>query len=84
MLPAIPLLLGFIAAMVFELASHAVYGTEDIMSHTWIDMVFWGLIAAGVLVSLVNVFWGCLPCRLSRLVHAKGLQDHLCRNLTCS
>jgi hypothetical protein len=84
MFPVLPILSGLIAALVFELVSHGVYGTEDIMSHTWIDMVFWGLIGAGVLVSLVNVFWGCLPCRLSRLAHVKGLQDHLCRKVACS
>jgi hypothetical protein len=79
-----PLLLSLIAAMVFGIVSHGVYGAEGITDHAWMDMVFWGLIGAGVLVSLANVFWECLPCRFSRFVHAKSLQDHLCRNVSCA
>jgi len=79
----LPVLLGLFSAMVFGIVSHGIYGTDDIMAHAWIDMVFWGLIGAGALVSFSDMLWECLPCRLSRLVHAERLQDYFCRHFAC-
>lgn len=78
-----PVLFGLTAAMLFGLLAHGLYGTEGIIDHSWIDMVFWALIGAGAGVSLINAVGPCLPCKLFRLVHSERLTDWWCRRTPC-
>jgi hypothetical protein len=79
-----PVLFSLIAAMLFGLLAHGMYGTEGVIQHTWIDMVFWGLIGAGAGVSLINAFGPCLPCVVSRALDAQRLSRRWCRAPQCS
>jgi len=80
----LPIFIGLVSATLFGLVAHGVYGTETLIDHAWIDMVFWALIATGAAVSLANALDGCLPCRLRRITPLRGLGERLCRGLPCS
>ncbi|MFM1891629.1 MAG: hypothetical protein RLZ44_706 [Pseudomonadota bacterium] len=79
-----PVLFSLIAAMLFALLALGMYGTEGVIEHSWIDMVFWGLIGAGAGVSLINAFGPCLPCVLSRTLDWRWLARWWCRASRCS
>ena len=78
-----PLLFALIAAMLFGLLAHGYYGTADVISHQWIDIVFWSLIGTGVGISTINAFKACLPCQVSKVFRAARLQSWLCRRAPC-
>ena len=78
-----PMFFGLIAAMLFGITTHAVYGTEGIMTQTWIDPVFWALISTGFVVSLIKQMAACLPCKLVKLAHATQLNNFFCNNAPC-
>lgn len=78
------LIIGVVAASVFGIIATITLGQEGLMTHAWVDVVFWSLIGAGAAVSAIDAAWGCLPCRLSRLSHKQSLIDRLCRNAPCA
>ena len=78
-----PVLFGLSAAMLFGLLAHGYYGTADVITHQWIDIVFWSLIGTGAAISAINAFKACLPCRVSKVVRAARLQSWLCRGAPC-
>ena len=55
----LPALLGLIVAMAFRMLAVAVYGESGLITHAWIDLMFWYLVSIGALSSLVNM----LPLR---------------------
>ena len=63
-----PLLVGFGSALLFAIFAFATYGLDGVMEYAWIGMVFWALIASGLLVFVVNLKMPCLLCRLSERV----------------
>jgi len=79
----LPVLFGLFSAMTFGLVAHGIYGTDQIINHGWIDMVFWSLIGTGAAVSLINIGGNCLPCRMTQLVHSSRLSQRLCKDLPC-
>jgi len=80
----LPIILGVVAASVFGIVSTMVLGSEGLMTHAWVDVVFWSLIGAGTAVSAINMTWECLPCRLSQVTHNERLIKRLCRNSPCA
>lgn len=80
----LPFFLGMFSATIFGVVSYWVYGSEEIIVHGWIHMVFWALIGAGTLVTLVNRHRSCLFCRIARLAHVDRLRDRLCKGLACA
>ncbi|MES9902488.1 MAG: hypothetical protein ABW168_07375 [Sedimenticola sp.] len=79
-----PLFIGLVSAMLFGLTAHGVYGTEGILTESWVDMVFWALIGTGTLISFVKVFWECLPCMAFKLIHIDLLSRFFCHDVPCS
>jgi hypothetical protein len=79
----LPILLGLVLAMLFGLMSFLVYGLEGLVNYPWIDTVFWGLIATGALVTLINEAGQCLVCRLNRLFSIRQLEG-FCNDLACA
>ena len=67
-----PILFGLVAAMLFGLSAFAVYGLEGLTQYQWIDMVFWGLIASGALVSLVGESLSCWVCAVKQRFRFSG------------
>ncbi|MEW8692558.1 MAG: hypothetical protein AB2535_15945, partial [Candidatus Thiodiazotropha endolucinida] len=59
----LPILLGLVIAMLFGLMSFLIYGLDGLVNYTWIDTVFWMLIAIGALITLINEVGQCLACR---------------------
>ena len=78
-----PVLFGLSAAMLFGLLAHGYYGTDGLITHQWIDIVFWSLIGTGVGISTINAFKTCLPCRVSKVVRVARLENWLCRSTPC-
>jgi hypothetical protein len=75
--------MGLTIAMVFGIFAHGYYGTEQIMQQQWIDIVFWSLIGTGIGVSMIQIFGDCVPCQLSRRVHAESLSRLFCDRMHC-
>jgi hypothetical protein len=72
-----PILVGFGSALLFGIFVYATYGINGITNYTWTGMMFWALIASGLLVFAINRKVPCLFCRLSERVRAF---DCLCRD----
>lgn len=79
----LPILLGLVFAMLFGLMSFFVYGLDGLVNYTWIDTVFWALIAVGALITLINEVGQCLACRFRQLVSNKRF-DRYCSELACA
>ena len=65
----IPILVGMIAAALFGVFVAAVYGTGALTEYPWVDMVLFGLIASGALVTLVSILGArlrCIGCHLNK------------------
>lgn len=80
----IALFIGVVSASVFGIAATYFLGHEGLLTHAWVDVVFWSLIGAGAALTAINVSWECLPCRLSQMAHKQSLIDRLCRNAPCA
>ncbi len=80
----LPLIIGVVAASVFRIVAIMVLGKDGLLTHAWVDIVYWSLIGVGAAFWLVNLAWDCLPCRLSRATHSRRLIERLCRNSPCS
>lgn len=50
----IPLILGFGSAALFLGLSTSVYGAGVLMESNWVALVFFGLMASGVAVTVIN------------------------------
>jgi hypothetical protein len=79
----LPTLLGLVLAMLFGLMSFFVYGLDGLINYPWIDTVFWGLIATGALVTLINEVGQCLFCRMIRIL-PKNQLGRFCNDLACA
>jgi len=73
-------LFGLTAAALFGIGAYNVYGLDGLMEHAWIEPVFWSLIAAGVIVPLVEHPVRCKLCALS--AHFKSTRA-LCQGSPC-
>jgi hypothetical protein len=71
-------LIGLVAAMIFSFAAYMIYGLEGVMTQQWVDVVFWAIIATGVILGIVNAVWRCLACEISKQLHSKTLIDWTC------
>ncbi len=80
----LPLIIGVVVASVFRIVAVMILGTDRLLTHAWVDVIFWSLIGVAAALSLVNLAWECLPCRLSRLSHNRRLIERLCRNSPCA
>lgn len=79
-----PIFIGAVLAMLFGISSVVIFGMEGMMTKAWIDQVFWALIGTGVVISAINAVWECLPCKLTKLVHAKQLSGWICEDTPCA
>ena len=79
----LPTLIGLTVATLFGLLAHGIYGTEQIMQHEWIDIVFWSLIGTGFGVSMIHILGACIPCQLSRRLRIEPLRRVFCGQLHC-
>jgi hypothetical protein len=79
----LPIMIGLVLAMLFGLMSFLVYGLEGLINYPWIDTVFWGLIATGALVTLINEVGQCLLCRMKHIVPTDQL-TRFCHDLACT
>lgn len=79
----LPVLIGLIAATLFGLAATITLGPEALMTHAWVDVIFWTFIATGAAVSAVNISWECIPCRLARSANRSDLTKRLCSHAPC-
>ncbi|MGE5155474.1 MAG: hypothetical protein ACM3ST_15865 [Bdellovibrio bacteriovorus] len=68
----IPLILGFGSAALFLGLSMSVYGASVLTESAWVAVVFYGLIAAGLTVYVVN---RPLPAWLCRLLERVKVSD---------
>jgi hypothetical protein len=66
----IPLILGFGSAALFLGLSTSVYGAGVLMEGTWVALVFYGLMASGVAVTVINRPMPAWLCRLLERVKA--------------
>jgi hypothetical protein len=78
-----PILIGLIAAALFGVAATVTLGPEALMTHAWVDIIFWTFISTGAAVSAVNISWECIPCRLARSAKRLDLTDRLCAKAPC-
>jgi hypothetical protein len=62
------LFLGFASAALFGISAAGIYGSDALLTQSWIDHVFWALILAGV--------------ALAALQNASGLWCRLCQRLS--
>jgi hypothetical protein len=69
--------------MLFGLMSFLVYGLDGLINYPWIDAVFWGLIATGAVVTLINEVGQCLLCRMKPILPMAQL-TRFCDDLACS
>lgn len=69
----IPLILGFSSAALFLGLAMSVYGTGALIDSTWVAIVFFGLLAAGLTVYAINRPLPAWLCRL--LERAKSTDD---------
>ena len=74
----LPILIGLSLAMVFGLMVHAVYGTRSLPHEPWVYSVFWAMITAGVVISLLQMSTACLACRVFRRIRITGLAGRVC------
>ncbi|MCG7876648.1 MAG: hypothetical protein JAY75_20805 [Candidatus Thiodiazotropha taylori] len=79
----LPILLGLVIAMLFGLMSFFIYGLDGLVSYTWIDTVFWTLIAIGALITLINEVGQCLACRFTQLISNRRF-NRFCSDLACA
>ncbi|MCG8022597.1 MAG: hypothetical protein JAZ02_01230 [Candidatus Thiodiazotropha endolucinida] len=79
----LPILLGLVIAMLFDLMSFFIYGLDGLVSYTWIDTVFWTLIAIGALITLINEVGQCLACRFKQLISNRRF-NRFCSDLACA
>ncbi|MEW8508593.1 MAG: hypothetical protein AB2598_18020 [Candidatus Thiodiazotropha sp.] len=79
----LPILLGLVIAMLFGLMSFFVYGLDGLIDYSWIDTVFWVLIATGALITLINEVGQCLACRVNRLIPLQQVERY-CNDLACA
>ncbi|MEW8077782.1 MAG: hypothetical protein AB2822_06815 [Candidatus Thiodiazotropha endolucinida] len=79
----LPILLGLVIAMLFGLMSFFIYGLDGLVNYTWIDTVFWMLIAIGALITLINEVGQCLACRFKQLISNRRLNRY-CSDLACA
>jgi len=77
------LFISVIAASLFGIIATLMLGSSGLLTHAWVDVVFWSLIGAGVALTAINITWECLPCRASLLSHKRSLIERLCRNPLC-
>lgn len=49
-----PFILSLITATLFLILAGATYGVESLVTHTWIWVVFWWLLASGVSVYILS------------------------------
>lgn len=80
----LPLIIGVVVASVFRIIAVMILDTDGLLTHAWVDIIFWSLIGVSAALTLVNLAWECLPCRLSRLSHNRRLIERLCRNSPCA
>lgn len=66
----IPLILGFGSAALFLSLSTSVYGAGVLMEGNWVALVFFGLMASGVAVTVINRPMPAWLCRLLERVKA--------------
>jgi len=71
----IPLILGFGSAALFLGLSMSVYGADLLVESTWVALVFFGLIASGLVVRAVT---RPMPAWLCRLQGRLNAVDDLC------
>ncbi len=57
-------LFGLVAAAFFGIIAYSIYGLDGLMERAWIDQVFWGLIALGVVMSALEQRVDCVLCKL--------------------
>jgi len=79
----LPVFIGLIAATLFGVAATVTLGHEALMTHAWVDVIFWGFIASGAVVSAINISWECIPCRLARSAGRLDLTKRLCIKSAC-
>ncbi|MES9922616.1 MAG: hypothetical protein ABW152_00865 [Candidatus Thiodiazotropha endolucinida] len=79
----LPILLGLVIAMLFGLMSFFIYGLDGLVNYSWIDTVFWTLIAIGALITLINEVGQCLACRLKQLISNRRFNRY-CSDLACA
>ncbi len=79
----LPVLIRLIAATLFGVAATVTLGYEALMTHAWVDVIFWTFIATGAAVSAVNISWECIPCHLARSARRLDLTDRLCAHTPC-
>ncbi|MES9826050.1 MAG: hypothetical protein ABW127_16630 [Candidatus Thiodiazotropha endolucinida] len=79
----LPILLGLVIAMLFGLMSFLIYGLDGLVNYTWIDTVFWMLIAIGALITLINEVGQCLACRFKQLISNRRFNRY-CSDLACA
>ena len=79
-----PIFFGLVAAMLFGLIVMITLGEQALMTHAWVDVVFWTLIASGAALSAINLSWDCIACKMSKLSHANKLTERLCRDTRCA
>ncbi|MBW9266342.1 MAG: hypothetical protein K1563_01240 [Candidatus Thiodiazotropha sp. (ex. Lucinisca nassula)] len=79
----LPILLGLVIAMLFGLMSFFIYGLDGLVNYTWIDTVFWTLIAIGALITLINEVGQCLACRFKQLFSNRRFNRY-CSDLACA
>ncbi len=77
----LPILVFMLAAAFFGISVYSVYGPSALIQYPWVDAVFWGLIATGITITLINDWLGCALCALGR--HIDRLRP-LCRHAPCS
>ena len=73
-------LLGLVAAALFGIGAYTVYGLDGLMERTWIESVFWSLIAAGAIVQLVGREVRCKLCALGARFDSSPI---LCQSSPC-
>lgn len=66
----LPILASLVFAVTFALLTYLIYGLEGLTGYFWVGAVFWGLIASGLLVFLINRRPPCYVCRLGERLPA--------------
>jgi hypothetical protein len=69
----LPILVSLVAAALFGIGAIAIYGPAETAGYAWVDFLFWSIIGAGILVSLVGDWVRCIACRLGPWLQHKTL-----------
>ena len=62
----IPILVFTLAAAFFGIGVYSVYGADALTRYPWVDAVFWGLIATGIAIAIIDDWVACKLCALGR------------------